>query len=66
MNPRGTWNDKGAYDHQASDLVERFHNNFTQFESHVGAEVKAAAPPHRLTSTSGVRKTSGRTETDRR
>ena len=44
LNPRGTWNDKGAYDHQASDLVGRFHNNFTQFESHVGAEVKAAAP----------------------
>ena len=44
LNPRGTWNDKGAYDSQASDLVERFHNNFTQFESHVGAEVKAAAP----------------------
>ena len=44
LNPRGTWNDKGAYDSQASDLVGRFHNNFTQFESHVGAEVKAAAP----------------------
>ena len=44
LNPRGTWADKGAYDNQASDLVGRFHNNFTQFESHVGAEVKAAAP----------------------
>ena len=44
LTPRGTWNDKGAYDSQASDLVGRFHNNFTQFESHVGAEVKAAAP----------------------
>ena len=44
LHPRGTWNDKGAYDSQASDLVGRFHNNFTQFESHVGAEVKAAAP----------------------
>ncbi|MDP6476168.1 MAG: phosphoenolpyruvate carboxykinase [Alphaproteobacteria bacterium] len=44
LTPRATWNDKGAYDSQASDLVGRFHNNFTQFESHVGAEVKAAAP----------------------
>ena len=44
LNPRGTWSDKGAYDSQASDLVGRFHTNFTQFESHVGDEVKSAAP----------------------
>ncbi|MSO74541.1 MAG: phosphoenolpyruvate carboxykinase [Alphaproteobacteria bacterium] len=44
LNPRGTWHDKGAYDTQARDLVGRFHKNFVQFESHVGDEVKAAAP----------------------
>ncbi len=44
LNPRDTWGDKGAYDSQASDLVGRFHNNFTQFESHVSEAVKAAAP----------------------
>ena len=44
LNPRGTWGDKAAYDTMARDLVGRFHKNFTQFESHVGDEVKAAAP----------------------
>ncbi len=44
LNPRGTWRDKSAYDSQARDLVGRFHKNFTQFEGHVGDEVKAAAP----------------------
>jgi len=44
LTPRDTWSDKGAYDDQAKNLLGRFHSNFTQFESHVGAEVKAAAP----------------------
>jgi len=44
LNPRGTWRDKGAYDNTARDLVGRFHKNFTQFEGHVGDEVRAAAP----------------------
>ena len=44
LNPRGTWQDKGAYDTTARDLVGRFHDNFTQFEEHVGDEVMAAAP----------------------
>jgi len=44
LNPRDTWGDKSAYDSQASDLVGRFHNNFTQFETHVSEAVKAAAP----------------------
>ena len=44
LNPRGTWRDKGAYDSTARDLVGRFHQNFAQFEAHVGDEVMAAAP----------------------
>ncbi|MGD9538317.1 MAG: phosphoenolpyruvate carboxykinase [Alphaproteobacteria bacterium] len=44
LNPRGTWRDKGAYDLTARDLVGRFHQNFAQFEAHVGDEVMAAAP----------------------
>jgi len=44
LTPRDTWLDKGAYDKQAQDLVERFHKNFMQFEGHVGEEVLEAAP----------------------
>lgn len=44
LSPRGTWDNKSAYDDQAKNLLGRFHDNFTQFESHVDAEVKAAAP----------------------
>ena len=44
LNPRDTWVDKAAYDAQARALVDMFNKNFTKFESHVDAEVKAAAP----------------------
>jgi len=43
LNPRDSWRDKKAYDSAASDLVQRFENNFRQFESHVGGEVNKAA-----------------------
>ncbi len=44
LNPRQTWSDPRAYDVQAKALVEMFNENFARFESHVDADVKAAAP----------------------
>jgi phosphoenolpyruvate carboxykinase (ATP) len=44
LNPRETWADKAAYDAQARALVDMFRANFAKFESHVDADVLAAAP----------------------
>ena len=44
LNPRETWADKAAYDAQAKALVDMFQKNFGKFESHVDADVLAAAP----------------------
>ena len=48
LNPRDTWADKADYDAQAQSLVEMFNKNFAKFESHVDADVKAAAPSIKL------------------
>ena len=44
LNPRETWSDPAAYDAQAKALVDMFNKNFSTFESHVDADVRAAAP----------------------
>jgi phosphoenolpyruvate carboxykinase (ATP) len=44
LNPRETWADKAAYDAQARALVDMFRANFAKFETHVDADVLAAAP----------------------
>ena len=44
LNPRGTWDDGGAYDSKASELVGRFNDNFEQFEGYVENDIRAAAP----------------------
>lgn len=44
LTPRETWADKTAFDQTARKLVEDFHKNFVSFETHVDADVKAAAP----------------------
>ncbi len=44
LTPRDTWDDKGAYDMAARDLVGRFQDNFAQYEDYVDADVRAAAP----------------------
>ncbi len=44
LDPRETWPDKADYDATAEKLVDQFVENFTQFEDHVEAGVRAAAP----------------------
>ena len=44
LDPRSTWDDGAAYDAQAKKLISMFIDNFAKFESHVSADVKAAAP----------------------
>jgi phosphoenolpyruvate carboxykinase (ATP) len=44
LDPRTTWQDRGAYDAQAKKLAEMFVDNFTQFEKDVSPAVKAAGP----------------------
>ena len=44
LNPRATWQDPEAYDRQARLLVNKFQDNFKQFESQVSAEVAGAGP----------------------
>jgi phosphoenolpyruvate carboxykinase (ATP) len=44
LDPRSTWADPSAYDAQARRLVEMFQANFGKFETHVDADVRAAAP----------------------
>ncbi|MGB7406261.1 MAG: phosphoenolpyruvate carboxykinase [Pacificimonas sp.] len=44
LDPRSTWDDKAAYDEKAKHLVGLFIDNFSQFESHVDAGVREAAP----------------------
>ena len=42
LDPKSTWNDKGAYDQAAHELTRRFETNFKQFEPFVADGVKAA------------------------
>ena len=44
LDPRSTWEDVGAYDAQASGLVEMFVSNFSKFETHVDGDILNAAP----------------------
>ncbi len=44
LNPRNTWADGQAYDHQARRLAQMFANNFAQFAERVPPEVRAAGP----------------------
>jgi len=44
LNPRQTWKDKKAYDHQAAKLAVLFRKNFKQYENHVTEKVHKAGP----------------------
>jgi len=48
LNPIKTWKNKAEFDKTARDLVAMFQKNFTKFESHVTADIKAAAPEVRI------------------
>jgi phosphoenolpyruvate carboxykinase (ATP) len=44
LDPRGTWDDRAAYDTQALKLAKMFVDNFAGFEGDVDAAVTAAGP----------------------
>jgi phosphoenolpyruvate carboxykinase (ATP) len=48
LYPMKTWKDKAAFDQTARNLVRMFQENFVKFESHVDADVRAAAPEVRI------------------
>jgi phosphoenolpyruvate carboxykinase (ATP) len=48
LDPIKTWKNKADFDKTARDLVAMFQKNFAKFESHVTADVKAAAPEVRI------------------
>src|SRR3546814_13631412 len=45
LDPRNAWADKAAYDRTAQPLVQQFIATFAEFEEHVDARVRQAAPP---------------------
>lgn len=44
LDPRGTWQNRSAYDAQASDLARRFVENFALYRADASSDVIAAAP----------------------
>lgn len=44
LQPRNTWQDPAAYDHQAKELASMFTNNFTQYADHVSEAIRSAGP----------------------
>lgn len=48
LDPIKTWKDKAEFDKIARDLVGMFQKNFAKYESHVTADIKAAAPEVRI------------------
>jgi phosphoenolpyruvate carboxykinase (ATP) len=48
LYPQKTWQNKLEFDQTARKLVSMFQKNFVQFEEHVDADVRAAAPEVRI------------------
>ena len=52
LDPRNTWKDKEAYDHQANELASAFLKNFEKYSSNANEKIMTGAPRVAL---SGVR-----------
>jgi phosphoenolpyruvate carboxykinase (ATP) len=48
LDPVKTWADKAEFDKTARNLVAMFQKNFAKYESHVDADVRAAAPEAKM------------------
>ena len=48
LDPKNTWEDKGAYDKKAQHLAEAFVTNFEEFSSYANDEIMAASPRTRV------------------
>jgi phosphoenolpyruvate carboxykinase (ATP) len=48
LYPVKTWKNKASFDDTARKLVRMFQENFVQYEKHVDADVRAAAPEARI------------------
>jgi phosphoenolpyruvate carboxykinase (ATP) len=48
LEPVKTWTSKSEFAKTAKHLVEMFRKNFVEFESHVDAKVRDAAPTMRI------------------
>ncbi|HEX2216355.1 MAG TPA: phosphoenolpyruvate carboxykinase [Xanthobacteraceae bacterium] len=48
LDPVNTWKDKKEFAATATKLVDMFQKNFVNFEKHVDADIKAAAPEVRI------------------
>ncbi len=48
LDPVNTWKDKAEFDKTARNLVAMFQKNFANYEEHVDADVRAAAPEMKL------------------
>jgi len=44
LNPRDTWESPTAYDHQANELAQMFHENFQQYAADTPAPICNAGP----------------------
>ncbi|CAN1548132.1 PckA Phosphoenolpyruvate carboxykinase (ATP) [Flavobacteriaceae bacterium] len=44
LNPRNTWEDQELYDKKASELAQKFEDNFAKFKEFANAEILAGAP----------------------
>jgi phosphoenolpyruvate carboxykinase (ATP) len=48
LNPRNTWTNPVAYDAKATDLAQRFQQNFEKYSEKAGEDLRAAGPKVRV------------------
>jgi phosphoenolpyruvate carboxykinase (ATP) len=44
LNPRNTWSNPASYDAKATELAQRFQQNFDKYADKAGADLRAAGP----------------------